>query len=67
MDHMGDWMLPGAVLVLLMIGGIVLVMFDDIVPTLLNSRRKAADPASGGSTGDAPLEARSRKKLRRKR
>lgn len=67
MDHMGEWMLPGAALVLLVIAGIVLVAFDDIVTALLSLRRKGADPAAAGTGGETPQEAGSRKTLRRKR
>jgi hypothetical protein len=47
MDHMGDWMFPGAALALLVIAGIVLVAFDDIAMGLLSLRRKGADPQFG--------------------
>ena len=53
MDHMGDWMLPGAALALLVIAGIVLVAFDDIAMGLLSLRRKGADPAAAGADGEA--------------
>jgi hypothetical protein len=54
MDHMSDWMLPGAALVLLVIGGIVLVALDDIVMALSRLRRKGGDSAAAG-TGDESL------------
>lgn len=67
MGHMGDWTLPGAALVLLVIAGILLVALDDIVMALLSLRRKGADPAAAGSGDEAPHEARRRKRLRHKR
>ena len=39
MDHMGDWMLPSVALALVVIAGIVLVAFDDIVLALVRPRR----------------------------
>ena len=43
MEHsgVGDWMLPGAALVLIFIAGIVLVAFDDIVILVLRRRQRA--------------------------
>jgi LemA protein len=54
MDHMGDWMLSGAALALLVIAGIVLVGLDDIVMAHLRLRRKGSDPAAGDTEGEAP-------------
>src|SRR5450759_4520554 len=53
MDHMGDWMLPGAALALLVIAGIVLVAFDDVAMGLLSLRWKRAKPAAAGADGEA--------------
>src|SRR6266545_344128 len=39
MDHMSDWMLPGAALALVVIVGIVIVALDDIVIAVLRSWR----------------------------
>ena len=54
MDHVGDWMLPGAALAFVVIAGIVLVALDDIVTALLSLRRKGAALAAVGSGVEAP-------------
>jgi hypothetical protein len=45
MDHLGDWMLPGVALALVVIVGIIMAALDDIVLALLHPRRnKGAEP-----------------------
>jgi hypothetical protein len=64
MGQMGDWMLPGAALVVLVIAGIVLVAFDDIVAGLLRLGRKRARPAVAGDGGNVRPGAQSRRRKR---
>ena len=49
---MGDWMLPGGALILVVLAGIVLVAFDDIVCAILGQRRKnEAAPSESAAKG----------------
>jgi hypothetical protein len=66
MGQMGDWMLPGAALVALVIAGIVLVAFDDIAAGLLRLGRTPARPAVAGKVRPG-AQTRRRKRLRLKR
>jgi LemA protein len=45
MDHIADWMLPGAALSLVVVAGFVLLGLEEIATVLLRARRTGTDPA----------------------
>jgi hypothetical protein len=64
MDNMamGDWMLPGGALILVVLAGIVLVAFDDIVCAILGQRRKnEAPPSESAAKRDTSEKGRGRR------
>ena len=66
MDHMGDWMLPGVALALVVIVGIVIVALDDIVLAVLRFwQSKESGPVDAATIEKINQESR-RERLKRR-